>query len=38
MANQQENFQDEKLPHELFLTTRQATKNEFPLLQMCQQT
>ena len=26
MANHQKNFQDKKLPHELFLTTRQATK------------
>ena len=26
MVNHQENFPDKKLPHELFLTTRQTTK------------
>ena len=29
------NYEDEELPHELFLTTRQTT--EMPLLTICQQ-
>ena len=31
------NFEDKELPHELFLTTRQTTKIEMPLLTICQQ-
>ena len=30
-------FEDEELPHELFLTTRQTTKIKMPLLTICQQ-
>ena len=33
------NFQDEELPHELLLTTRQKTKIfEMPSLKICQRT
>ena len=30
------NFEDEELPHKLFLTTRQTLKSEMPLLIICQ--
>ena len=31
------NAQDEELPHELFLTTRQQLKSEMPSLTICRQ-
>ena len=31
------NFEDEEVPHKLFLTARQTTKLEMPLLTICQQ-
>ena len=33
----QKNFEDKELPHELFLTTIQTTKEEMPVLIICQQ-